>query len=131
MPTQYVQPPSHFIGLGGNLMGVLMPRRMMCSDTRKLSYYYRPSPDGTRILFGGRDGTIEAVARTLVMGFREDIAIRITPLQTGAQIDVRSASRFGPHDFGSNASRVRGLLEEIDEAAGTPPEPRPEPARPQ
>jgi len=78
-----------------------------------------------------RDGTIEAVARTLVMGFREDIAIRIVPVQTGAQIDVRSASRFGPHDFGSNASRVRGLLEEIDEAAGTPPEPRPEPARPQ
>jgi len=78
-----------------------------------------------------RDGTIEAVARTLVMGFREDIVIRITPLQTGAQIDVRSASRFGPHDFGSNASRVRGLLEEIDEAAGTPPDPRPEPQRQQ
>lgn len=41
-----------------NLMGALMPRRMMCSDSRKLHYYYRPSPDGTRILFGGRDGTI-------------------------------------------------------------------------
>ena len=44
--------------LSPNLMGELMPRRMMCSDTRRLSYYYRPSPDGTRILFGGRDGTI-------------------------------------------------------------------------
>jgi glycine/D-amino acid oxidase-like deaminating enzyme len=42
-----------------NLMGALMPRRMMLSDTRKLHYYYRPSPDGTRVLFGGRDGTIE------------------------------------------------------------------------
>jgi len=31
---------------------------MMISDTRHLSYYYRPSPDGTRILFGGRDGTL-------------------------------------------------------------------------
>ena len=41
-----------------NLMGALMPRRMMAGDTRKLHYYYRPSPDGTRILFGGRDGTI-------------------------------------------------------------------------
>jgi hypothetical protein len=28
-------------------------------DIRKLSYYYRPSPDGSRILFGGRDGTTE------------------------------------------------------------------------
>jgi glycine/D-amino acid oxidase-like deaminating enzyme len=44
--------------LSPNLMGELMPRRMMCSETRRLYYYYRPSPDGTRILFGGRDGTI-------------------------------------------------------------------------
>ncbi len=44
--------------LSPNLMGELMPRRMMCSETRKLHYYYRPSPDGARILFGGRDGTI-------------------------------------------------------------------------
>src|SRR5215211_2646666 len=44
--------------LSPNLMGELMPRRMMCTETRKLNYYYRPSPDGRRILFGGRDGTI-------------------------------------------------------------------------
>ena len=44
--------------LSSNLMGELMPRRMMCGETRQLHYYYRPSPDGTRILFGGRDGTI-------------------------------------------------------------------------
>jgi glycine/D-amino acid oxidase-like deaminating enzyme len=44
--------------LSPNLMGALMPRRMMCGETRQLHFYYRPSPDGTRILFGGRDGTI-------------------------------------------------------------------------
>jgi glycine/D-amino acid oxidase-like deaminating enzyme len=44
--------------LSNNLMAELMPKRLMCSETRKLHYYYRPSPDGTRILFGGRDGTI-------------------------------------------------------------------------
>ena len=44
--------------LSGNLMRQLMPKGMMCSETRKLHYYYRPSPDGTRILFGGRDGSI-------------------------------------------------------------------------
>ena len=43
--------------LSPNLMGELMPRRMMLSDSRANHYYYRPSPDGTRILFGGRDGT--------------------------------------------------------------------------
>jgi len=44
--------------LSPNLMAELMPRRMMCTETRNLHYYYRPSPDGGRILFGGRDGTI-------------------------------------------------------------------------
>ena len=43
--------------LSSNLMGELMPRRMMLSDSRENHYYYRPSPDGSRILFGGRDGT--------------------------------------------------------------------------
>jgi glycine/D-amino acid oxidase-like deaminating enzyme len=46
------------VPLSANLMGELMPARMMYGETRKLHYYYRPSPDGTRILFGGRDGTI-------------------------------------------------------------------------
>ncbi|TBY51784.1 FAD-binding oxidoreductase [Rhizobium leguminosarum bv. viciae] len=45
--------------LGAEVMDRLMPARMMHGDMRKLSYYYRPSPDGTRILFGGRDGTTE------------------------------------------------------------------------
>ena len=44
--------------LSPNLMGALMPRRMMLSDSRASHYYYRPSPDGTRILFGGRDATL-------------------------------------------------------------------------
>lgn len=36
------------------LMLRLMPKSRIVSDTRKVVYYYRPSPDGTRILFGGR-----------------------------------------------------------------------------
>jgi glycine/D-amino acid oxidase-like deaminating enzyme len=44
--------------LSNNLMAELMPKRVMCAETRKLHYYYRPAPDGTRILFGGRDGSI-------------------------------------------------------------------------
>jgi glycine/D-amino acid oxidase-like deaminating enzyme len=39
-------------------MKELCPKGYMLSETRKLHYYYRPSPDGRRILFGGRDGTI-------------------------------------------------------------------------
>jgi hypothetical protein len=37
---------------------------------------------------------------------------------------MRSASRVGSHDFGANASRIRSLLEDIDDAVGSAPEPR-------
>lgn len=71
-----------------------------------------------------RDGVIEAVARTPIMGFRDDVVIRVTPIGPGTRIDVRSASRVGSHDFGANASRIRSLLEDLDDAAGSAPEPR-------
>jgi uncharacterized protein (DUF1499 family) len=63
---------------------------------------------------GRRDGLIEAVARTPIMGFREDVAIRIRPDDDGSKIDVRSASRYIRHDFGGNASRIRSLLEDVE-----------------
>ena len=77
-----------------------------------------------------REGTIEAVARTPIMGFRDDVVIRVSPVGTGSQIDVRSASRYGLHDFGTNAARVRSLLEEIDEeTAFDTPDPKSEPEK--
>ncbi|XDZ66510.1 NAD(P)/FAD-dependent oxidoreductase [Alphaproteobacteria bacterium LSUCC0684] len=36
------------------LMDRLFPKNRVISDTRKVVYYFRPSPDRTRILFGGR-----------------------------------------------------------------------------
>ena len=63
---------------------------------------------------GRRDGVIEAVARTPIMGFRDDVALRVRAVGDGARIDVRSASRYGRHDFGTNAARIRSLLEDID-----------------
>jgi uncharacterized protein (DUF1499 family) len=73
-----------------------------------------------------REGSIEAVARTLIMGFREDVVIRVAPFGTGAQIDIRSASRLGWPGFGDDASRVRQLLEEIDDATSGEVKPEPE-----
>ena len=51
--------PSQIIAtdtLDPKLMDQLMPKRRMVGDTRDLYNYYRPSPDGTRIVFGGRSG---------------------------------------------------------------------------
>ncbi len=42
--------------LESEVMNRLMPKRRMLGETRHLYHYYRPSPDGTRILFGGRRG---------------------------------------------------------------------------
>jgi glycine/D-amino acid oxidase-like deaminating enzyme len=37
-----------------NMMETLMPKRRMAGETRIMSNYYRPTPDGKRILMGGR-----------------------------------------------------------------------------
>ncbi|ABD05874.1 conserved hypothetical protein [Rhodopseudomonas palustris HaA2] len=75
-----------------------------------------------------REGHIEAVARTAVMGLPEDVAIRILPDGDGARIDIRSASRFFKSDLGSNAARIAKLSEAITSAAENAPTPKPEPA---
>ena len=76
-----------------------------------------------------RDGVIEAVARTPIMGFRDDVVIRVSPLGQGTRVDMRSASRFGDHDLGSNASRIRSMLEDIDDVVSSAPEPRSQPEK--
>jgi hypothetical protein len=65
---------------------------------------------------GRREGRIEAVARTPIMGFRDDVVLRVRTTPDGARIDVRSASRYGYHDFGTNAARVSALLTDINDA---------------
>lgn len=63
-----------------------------------------------------RIGRIEAVARTPVMGFREDIAIRIMPDGDAARVDLRSSSRYFEHDLGSNAARIIKFAEQLNDA---------------
>jgi CheY-like chemotaxis protein len=63
-----------------------------------------------------RIGRIEAVARTPIMGFREDVSIRVTPDGEGSRVDIRSSSRYFESDLGSNAARVTKLIEDINNA---------------
>jgi len=64
----------------------------------------------------GREGRIEAIARTPIMGFREDVVVRVRADGRGSRIDIRSSSRYGSFDFGTNAARVRSLIDDIDDA---------------
>ena len=45
------------------LMDRLMPTNRVVSDSRKVVYYYRPSPDRQRIVFGGRVSSTETNTR--------------------------------------------------------------------
>ncbi|MEO2054342.1 MAG: DUF1499 domain-containing protein [Nitrospira sp.] len=59
------------------------------------------------------EGRIEATGTTLWFGFKDDVVIRITPSDNGSRIDVRSVSRVGLSDVGTNARRIQNFLEQL------------------
>jgi uncharacterized protein (DUF1499 family) len=52
-------------------------------------------------------GRIEAVATTFWFGFKDDVVIRIAADGPGSRVDMRSKSRVGKGDLGTNAQRIR------------------------
>jgi hypothetical protein len=56
------------------------------------------------------NGRIEATDTTLVMGFKDDVAIRIQIEGNQTRVDMRSVSRVGKGDLGVNAERIRSFL---------------------
>lgn len=59
------------------------------------------------------EGRIEATATTFWFGFKDDIVVRITSADNGSHIDVRSVSRVGRSDVGTNAKRIKAYLARI------------------
>lgn len=53
---------------------------------------------------------IRAEATTPVLRFTDDVWIRIEPVHEGSRVRMRSASRIGVTDFGTNARRIRDYL---------------------
>src|SRR4029078_6357573 len=64
-----------------------------------------------------REGRIEAIAQTLIMGFRGDVASRLRADGEDSRVDIRSASRYFDSDLGSNAARGTRLIEDINTPA--------------
>ena len=60
---------------------------------------------------------IEATATTFLIGFKDDIVIRVAPTGTGSTEDVRSLSRVGGSDIGAYAGRIRHFRRRLIEAA--------------
>jgi glycine/D-amino acid oxidase-like deaminating enzyme len=74
-----------------DVMARLMPKDRIVSDTRKVVYYYRASPDGRRILFGGRVSANETDPRKSGPLLHAEL-VRLFPELAGTRI---SHSWFG------------------------------------
>ena len=56
------------------------------------------------------EGRIEATDTTLWFGFKDDIVVRIQARGDESRVDVRSVSRVGKSDVGTNARRIRAYV---------------------
>lgn len=66
-------------------------------------------------------GVIEAMDRSRIFGFIDDIVLRITAEDAGSRIDLRSASRAGVSDLGVNAERIRRFSHQFNTSPSTRP----------
>lgn len=62
------------------------------------------------------EGRLEATDRTRWFGFRDDVVVRVAAEGAGTRVDVRSVSRVGRSDLGTNARRIRRFLETLQTA---------------
>ncbi len=57
---------------------------------------------------------VEATDQTYFFGFKDDVAIRVSAIPDGSsRVDVRSVSRVGRSDIGTNAKRIRAFLADL------------------
>jgi uncharacterized protein (DUF1499 family) len=60
-------------------------------------------------------GRIEATSTTPWFGFEDDVVVRVRPEAGGSRVDVRSVSRVGRSDVGTNARRIEEYFEILTE----------------
>ncbi len=59
-------------------------------------------------------GRLEAVDRTFWFGFHDDVVVRAVEVDGSTRVDVRSASRVGKSDLGTNARRIHRFLSALE-----------------
>jgi uncharacterized protein (DUF1499 family) len=57
---------------------------------------------------------LQAVARTRVLRFKDDVTVRIRRREGATEVSVRSRSRIGKADFGQNARNIRAFQAELE-----------------
>ncbi|MBX5172605.1 DUF1499 domain-containing protein [Rhizobium sp. NZLR1b] len=75
----------------------------------------RPYDDDVAKLIRGANGvTLQATNRTLILGLRFDILIRLREEAETTFVDIRVASRYGQHDLGFSADIAGDYLKALD-----------------
>lgn len=64
------------------------------------------------------NGYLEATATTPWFGFKDDVVIRIRATAEGSELDIRSKSRIGGSDLGTNAERIRTFRDQLEKRLG-------------
>jgi glycine/D-amino acid oxidase-like deaminating enzyme len=72
--------------LGGERVRALIPQARNIVDSRRVVVYFRPSPDGERIIFGGRAALAETDSRACVPRLTQMLT-QILPQLRGVRID--------------------------------------------
>jgi uncharacterized protein (DUF1499 family) len=67
----------------------------------------------TLVAADSSSGRIEATDTTFWFRFKDDVIVRIRPSGAGSRVDVRSLSRVGLGDVGTNAARIRAFLDAL------------------
>jgi len=62
---------------------------------------------------GREQGIIEAIATTRLFKFKDDVTVTITREGEATVVNVRSKSRVGKGDLGTNARRIRAFQAEL------------------
>ncbi len=62
--------------------------------------------------------TLAAEARTKLWRFVDDVTITVEDEPGGSVVNMRSRSRLGKSDFGTNAKRIKSFLRRLDRALG-------------
>ncbi|ALP53276.1 hypothetical protein Tel_08970 [Candidatus Tenderia electrophaga] len=74
---------------------------------------------GWHIVAADADSTrIEATDTTFWFGFKDDVVVRIRAHEGGSRVDVRSLSRVGLSDVGTNARRIVTYLDSLSAKLG-------------
>lgn len=112
-------------GYGGS--EVAIQQRAAYPDIKTVLLNARPEEAFTRALTAARDlgwkvvavvpaeRRIELTDTTFWFGFIDDIVIRITPAADHSFVDIRSVSRVGKSDVGTNARRIRAFIRNLTE----------------